>query len=125
MMKYDELISKLCERAPWCPDTEAKLMAEAANAIADLISALQASNDVIVKNKPKWINVHDALPMEDCWTWIYDGTEPVLDMWEGERGMPWSDDEPFLKSGWYHNTNNPYITHWMPIVEPEPPKDGE
>ena len=47
-MKYDELISKLCERAPRCP-TEARLMTEAAIAIDDLISALKASNDVIVK----------------------------------------------------------------------------
>lgn len=38
------------------------LYCEAADAIEDLIAALTASNEVIAKNKPRWIPVTERLP---------------------------------------------------------------
>ena len=112
-MKYDELIKKLCERAPWCPDTEAKLMAEAANAIADLIFALKASNDFIVNNKPKWIPVAERLPEQN--------TRVIGFMaWKGITAIEYQHGK------WYSIDHlqplpDEAVTHWMPL--PQPPKE--
>ena len=112
-MKYDDLISKLCERAPRCPDTEAKLMAEAANAIADLIFALKASNDVIVNNKPKWIPVAERLPEQN--------TRVIGFMaWKGITAIEYQHGK------WYSIDHlqplpDEAVTHWMPL--PQPPKE--
>lgn len=109
-MKYNELISKLCERAPWCPDTEAKLMAEAANAIADLIFALKASNDVIVNNKPKWIPVTDKLPQK-CQFYLVTDFGVVEEAYYNSDCLWISRYDDKLKD----------VTHWMPL--PQPPKE--
>jgi len=66
---YEELIEKLLEDKSWIAygttETEhkiAKHIQQAINAIEDLITALTASNEVIAKNKPKWIPVTERLP---------------------------------------------------------------
>ena len=127
-MKYDELISKLCERAPWCPDTEAKLMAEVANAIEELQKEnlrLHAFNDANLEaremlherikeltytNVGKWIPVTERLPEDDhtVLVWSHRNSKEYFNVYDHGKWVIMETED---------------ITHWMPL--PKPPKEGE
>ena len=123
---YDELIKRLrrwansfcgcCKHADKkqkaCDDCAAVYgsLWEAADAIEDLITALTASNEVIAKNKPKWIPVTERLPDENDVVLITDsinvGTGYLI------HGYGWI--SPF------DDIDISHVSHWMPL--PQPPE---
>lgn len=103
---YEELIKRLREAPSDWPDAE--LHYEAADAIADLITALTASNEVIAKSKPKWIPVTERLP-ED--------RKMVLATVDGVVRIAFYGNYMWEEVETYSIF---YPTHWMPL--PQPPK---
>ena len=119
---YEELISRLKNLAMLTTengDSEIRISAEAvqtireittqaADAIEDLISALTASNEVIAKNKPRWIPVTEQCPEKSGDYLVFDDC----------RNLYVNDWHCLLKKWQYDDSR---ITHWMPL--PEPPKE--
>ena len=121
------------EDFPPCVHCTIKAFNDAADAIEDLIAALTASNEVIAKNKPRWIPVTERLPEGDnrilvCsklrdgqyWQSVCRFANNLHEVDEydfpNERrpGFYYYDDE----YGWIEKTG---VTHWMPL--PQPPKE--
>jgi len=77
----------------------------------------------------KWISVDDRLPEKDGEYWIFVNGDVELDFFTNEekgRNMWWTSGEQsgeFIANGWYQNSEN-NVTHWMPVVYPEPPKSN-
>ena len=117
---YDKLIKNLriCAAEANCKncglnddgDCQEKLMKQAADAIEDLITALTASNEVIAKNKPKWIPVTERLPEKYVRVLVYSKATRM------GRGIDFTNAD----GNWFSTQK---VTHWMPL--PESPKDGE
>jgi hypothetical protein len=117
-MMYDELIKNLrhdsasalqnCEF-----DFVQAWMHEAADAIEDLIVALTASNEVIAKNKPKWIPVTERLPKE--YKYVLCKTDYGMEV--GYFHNDWGQDE-WTTGKFASGTFD--VTHWMPL--PKPPR---
>lgn len=112
---YEELIKSLRE-APndWY---DAELHYEAADAIEDLITALTASNEVIAKNKPKWIPVTERLPK---------GYEQVLTCDERGNIHLFRHLRQFIYPFGIKPENPRYFMPkwWMPLPQP-PESEGE
>ena len=108
---YDELIKRL-RTATTLPVMNA-LCQEAADAIEDLIAALTASNEVIAKNKPRWIPVTERLPEVRVWVLCYcrANSFDVFRMTD-EGHWQYGNRSIYMKG---------YVTHWMPL--PEPPEE--
>ena len=110
---YDELVERLRETSIDFGESDhiSVMMIEAANAIEDLIVALTASNEVIAKNKPKWIPVTERLP-EDEVLCINDHQFYLV-------GLLYCDDV----GNYICETDGEImydVKHWMPL--PEPPE---
>ena len=127
---YDELIEQMRSRASWLEfaiistpsktngNGDAILFRKAADAIADLITALTASNEVIAKIKPKWIPVTERLPKENgFYLCLYKHKAPGgIAMDEGLSILQW------INNKW--GINDIYlVTHWMPL--PQPPESAD
>ena len=112
-MMYDELIGNLRAKATHFHfnDETSLLLLKAADAIEDLITVLTASNEVIAKNKPKWIPVTERLPEIECSYLIVDehGEVHEAEYFDGE----WVD--PIEEYCVWHSK------YWMSL--PEPPKE--
>lgn len=130
---YDELIKRLrrwansfcgcCKHADKkqkaCDDCAAVYgsLWEAANAIEDLITALTASNEVIAKNKPKWISVTERLPEIGRKVLVCAYGHEILTARmnkQTENGYP-----VFECNGIFLEMAKPgRISHWMPLPQP-------
>lgn len=149
MRDYDELIKDLREYAElvdhdmWdCPYMIADSMKQAADAIEDLIAALTASNEVIAKNKPKWISVEERLPEENkAVNIVWINRSPVI-YYQDIKDIPQSATGVYYKGQWYwwsavvqdylaeygkwefdKMDDAIEVTHWMPL--PEPPREDK
>ena len=116
---YDKLIKRLRETSVDFGESDdvSVMMIEAANAIEDLITALTASNEVIAKNKPKWIPVTELLP-EESGSYLIANGRTVVEAYYGKEwaGGNWTDPVEMYMT--FHPT------HWMPLPQP-PESDGE
>lgn len=120
----DELVKRLRAQAVYLPEKFSKnaelldVLMKAADAIEDLITALTASNEVIVKNKPRWISVEERLPEVDQPVMICAFGKSVGEgVYRGHDGFHhvW---KMYASSGTYWDDE---VTHYMPL--PEPPKE--
>lgn len=130
-MMYEELINKLRIGAKCFPGYELygyskepfRLMPEhltqAADAIEDLITALTASNEVIAKNKPKWIPVTERLPPISEEVIVF-ADRTMIRIWSLERYHPTIADVFWEREDGYHEEDVDVVSHWMPL--PQPPK---
>ena len=117
-MMYDELIGNLRAKATHFHfnDETSLLLLKAADAIEDLITVLTASNEVIAKNKPKWIPVTERLPedYEQVLTCDENGNIHIfahLRHFEYPFGIRPNDPRYYM------------VKWWMPL--PEPPESEE
>ena len=75
----------------------------------------------------KWISVEDALPKDKSTTWVFFDGNVEMDSFDAdERGAKFvwtngNESGEYISNGWYvYGEEN--ITHWMPIIYPDPPK---
>ena len=117
---YEELVKRLRETSEDFGelDSGSVMLLEAADAIEDLISALTASNEVIVKSKPLWIPVAERLPHYGDWV-LGIGPKKGYHVCEyrGITHFPYSGDIPWFSA----KGRSLNITHWQPL--PQPPKE--
>lgn len=139
---YEELVKRLRERAAWInfphhgeesPTEDAKLMMDAADAIAELVKDLERSKDfeafwqyeaeealkkfqVAISNNPRWIPVGERLPGTGEIVLVY-GKRGGIYTAEHNRNGRWPG------SFWKLNSKSHHCdpTHWMPL--PYPPKE--
>lgn len=115
---YDELIKRLRSEAIYLPEKFSKnaelldVLMKAADAIEDLIAALTASNEVIAKNKPRWIPVTERLPRDRQLVLVYCGDNKRIRPSDRFDVAILLGDSIFTSLG---------VTHWMPL--PQPPKE--
>lgn len=115
---YEELIKRLRVSCESCKlwdgykcclkgECSAQKSLQAADAIEDLITALTASNEVIAKNKPKWIPVTERLPQKADTYLVFVAnvfqksmTATTTALWGGQN---------FIVGDFVT------VTHWMPL----------
>lgn len=127
MKMYEELIARIryhIRKADFMGLKEyesTRLLNEATDAIEDLITALTASNEVIAKNKPKWIPVTERLPPISEEVIVF-ADRTTIRIWSLERYHPTIADVFWEREDGYHEEND-VVSHWMPL--PQPPESEE
>ena len=102
--------------------------------VADVNILHYRLNDCPISPAPEWISVDERLPEQGEDTWIYtpestEGYQVFADTLEGRRGHPgrWAngpeESRVFIRSGWLDSPGD-NVTHWMPIMKPDPPEGG-
>ena len=62
-----------------------------------------------------WISVEDSLPSMHHDVWVFNGVS-VFDAWYVEFSKKWAFD--------YEDGRSNKVTHWQPMIQPEPPKEN-
>lgn len=65
----------------------------------------------------KWISVTEQLPESDAEVWIWDGDTAWLSFYSAHNRCFYY----IMDYGYWDSEPLDDVTHWMPVIDPEPP----